>query len=138
MFSEYNLVRKNEMKLEERFSYLKNQFFENDDRACFIERERILARLDKKMATYYEYDREAKIFAEVLDGLSTPIDDQDFILGRMVEALPDPGMGPSKRIRYFYGEEMPQGLSKGYKRNIPQPSFVFFWTYVLQLGDAPH
>jgi formate C-acetyltransferase len=105
MFSEYNLVRKNEMKLEERFSYLKNQFFENDDRACFIERERILAHLDKKMATYYEYDREAKIFAEVLDGLSTPIDDQDFILGRMVEALPDPGMGPSKRIRYFYGEE---------------------------------
>ena len=73
-------------------SELKAMVFRSDDRACFIERERILAALERETADYEAADRPARIFAKLLDGASTPISPHDYFAGRMVEALPDEGM----------------------------------------------
>ena len=49
----------------ERLECLKEQIFASDNRACFIERERILARLESEMAE--DYDRYARALAAVLN-----------------------------------------------------------------------
>lgn len=73
-------------------SELKAMVFRSDDRACFIERERILAAQEREMADYEAPDRPARIFAKLMAGASTPICPHDYFAGRMVEALPDQGM----------------------------------------------
>ena len=79
--------------------YLKKKIFESDNRACFIERERILTRLENEMAGYDEPDRYAKILAALLCEVSTPIDPHDFFVGRVIEALPDENMAaPSEAL----------------------------------------
>lgn len=72
-------------------SKLKQMIFEMDDKACFIERERILVRLDKEMADYTGTDKHARVFATLLSEVSTPIHECDYFAGRVVEALPDEG-----------------------------------------------
>ena len=72
-----------------RHAYLKQKIYESDDTACFITRERILQKLDLQYRTYYAYDREARILADLLDQIDTPVDPQDVIVGRMTEAVPD-------------------------------------------------
>ena len=64
-------------------AYLKQKIYESDDTACFITRERILQKLDLQYRTYYAYDREARILADLLDQIDTPVDPQDVIVGRM-------------------------------------------------------
>ena len=86
-------------------AYLKQKIYESDDTACFITRERILQKLDLQYRTYYAYDREARILADLLDQIDTPVDPQDVIVGRMTEAVPDPDMHQASRIRYRFGEE---------------------------------
>lgn len=71
---------------------LKELVFESDNKACFIERERILNRLQIEMKDYNEPDRYAIILSKLLAEVSTPILDCDYIAGRVVEALPDEGM----------------------------------------------
>ena len=71
---------------------LKDLVFESDNRACFIERERILTRLEKEMKDYSSSDRYAVILSKLLAEVSTPILDCDYFAGRVVEALPDEGM----------------------------------------------
>jgi len=66
--------------------------FESDNRACFIERERILNRLSEEMRDYQGEDKYALILARVLTEVSTPIFGCDYFAGRVVEALPDEGM----------------------------------------------
>ncbi|MBE7030262.1 MAG: hypothetical protein E7409_02410 [Ruminococcaceae bacterium] len=73
-------------------SKLKELIFETDDNACFIERERILARLDKEMADYNGADKQARVFATLLSEVSTPVYACDYFAGRVVEGLPDEGM----------------------------------------------
>lgn len=90
---------------DERLKYLREKIYDTDDKACFIERERILQELDIRLYDYYEYDREAIIFRELLERVSTPVDPMDVFAGRVLEALPDAGMEKAKRIRYRYGEE---------------------------------
>lgn len=82
----------NEGYTVENLEYLKNQIFESDNHACFIERERILSRLGIEMADYTEPDRYAKMLATILSEVSTPIDPHDYFVGRVVELLPDEGM----------------------------------------------
>ena len=55
-------------------AYLKQKIYESDDTACFITRERILQKLDLQYRTYYAYDREARILADLLDQIDTPVD----------------------------------------------------------------
>ena len=77
---------------------LKELVFESDNKACFIERERILSRLQIEMRDYNEPDRYAIIFSKLLAEVSTPILDCDYIAGRVVEALPDEGMSAPSRL----------------------------------------
>ena len=72
---------------------LKEQIFATDNSACFIERERILQRLETEMAEYIAPDRYARILATVLTEVSTPVDEADYFVGRVVEARPNEGMG---------------------------------------------
>lgn len=78
--------------MKEKLLSLREKIFAGDNRACFIERERILSRLAPEYEGYTEDDRYARIFSELLDGVSTPVDPDDIFAGRAVEALPDPGM----------------------------------------------
>lgn len=71
---------------------LREKVFNGDDKACFIERERILARLEKEMQGYDKADRYAVIFSKLLAEVSVPIDEDDYFAGKAVEATPDEGM----------------------------------------------
>lgn len=71
---------------------LKELVFAGDNRACFIERERILASLRTEFDGYDAPDRYARILAALLAGVSVPVEDCDEFAGRVLEALPDEGM----------------------------------------------
>lgn len=71
---------------------LKELIFESDNNACFIERERILNRLEKEMADYDAPDKYAVILAKLLAEVSVPIYECDYFAGRVVEAFPDKNM----------------------------------------------
>lgn len=71
---------------------IKEMVFETDNEACFIERERILQRLECEFKNYDKTDKYALIFSRLLSEVSTPIEDCDYFAGRVKEALPDPGM----------------------------------------------
>jgi len=68
---------------------LKKAVFAMNDRACFIERDRILAQLRPQMEGYEKPDKYARIFAKLMEQVSTPVDAADYFAGRLVEALPD-------------------------------------------------
>lgn len=123
------------------YEALKNKACESDDAACFIERERILSQMEKEMAGYHCYDREARIFAALLDRVSTPVEPEDIFAGRLLMARPDPGMGPAKRMRYQYGEEAClRDLPKDTSMTFPSPLLYSFghmtydWQTLLQKG----
>ena len=46
---------------------LREQIYAYDNKACFIERERILMSLEKEYAGYTEKDRYARILSDLLD-----------------------------------------------------------------------
>ncbi len=71
---------------------LKELIFESDNQACFIERERILNSLEFEMEDYNKSDKYALILSKLLAEVSTPINENDYFAGRVVEALPDAGM----------------------------------------------
>ena len=68
---------------------IKEEIFKSDNKACFIERERILSRLETEMKDYNKPDKYAIILSKLLSEVSTPIHDCDFFAGRVVESLPD-------------------------------------------------
>ena len=68
---------------------IKEEIFKSDNKACFIERERILCRLETEMKDYNKPDKYAIILSKLLSEVSTPIYDCDFFAGRVVENLPD-------------------------------------------------
>jgi len=71
---------------------LKELVFKSDNEACFIERERILNRLEKEFGEYNKPDKYALIFSKLMSEVSTPIEDCDYFAGRVVEAKPEEGM----------------------------------------------
>ncbi len=71
---------------------LKALVFESDNKACFIERERILNRLEHEMQEYTGHDKYALILSKLLSEVSTPVLECDYFAGRAVEALPDSEM----------------------------------------------
>ncbi|MBE5040684.1 pyruvate formate lyase family protein [Ructibacterium gallinarum] len=77
---------------------LKELVFESDNEACFIERERILNRLETEFSDYNEPDRYARIFSELMSEVSVPIYDCDYFAGRVPEAEPDQGMNAPNRL----------------------------------------
>lgn len=86
---------------------LKNLVFESDNRACFIERERILQRLETELADYREDDKYAVILSKLLSEVSTPILDCDYFAGRVVEALPEEGMSAPSFLLCSVGHMSP-------------------------------
>ena len=71
---------------------LKKLVFEANNKACFIERERILFELEHKTLGLPEREKSAWLLSELLARVSTPIYECDYFAGRVVEALPDEGM----------------------------------------------
>ncbi|MBR3967117.1 MAG: hypothetical protein IKJ91_08600 [Clostridia bacterium] len=71
---------------------LKEFIFETDNKACFIERDEILGRLETEMADYDKPDKFAIIFSKLLSEVSVPINEDDYFAGRVVEALPYEGL----------------------------------------------
>ncbi len=66
---------------------LRDYIFTTDNTACFIEREDFLH--SEKMAEYYitRHDYHANVLAGLLDSVSTPIDENDIFVGRVVEGV---------------------------------------------------
>lgn len=81
-----------------KLSELKKLIFDSDNRACFIERERILTKLEKEYANYTGEDKYALIFSRLLSEVSTPILPCDYFAGRVIEALPDQDMIAPNRL----------------------------------------
>lgn len=77
---------------------IKDMVFESDNDACFIERERILNRLEAEMKDYDAPDRYAVILSRLLSEVSVPILDCDYFAGRVLEAKPDSGMKAPNRL----------------------------------------
>lgn len=86
---------------------LKELVFESDNEACFIERERILNRLEKEFGEYNESDKYPLIFSRLMAEVSTPIEDCDYFAGRVVEAKPDFGMTAPNRLLCATGHMSP-------------------------------
>ncbi len=66
---------------------LRDYIFTTDNTACFIEREVFLH--SEKMAEYYvtRHDYYANVLSGLLDSVSTPINENDIFVGRVVEAV---------------------------------------------------
>jgi len=86
---------------------LRELIFKSDNDACFIERERILNRLEKEFGEYNEPDKYALIFSRLMSEVSTPIEDCDYFAGRVLEANPDPGMSAPNRLLCATGHMSP-------------------------------
>lgn len=86
---------------------LREAVFNSDNEACFIERERILARLEKEFDGYDKPDRYARIFSELIAEVSTPIEACDFFAGRVPEAKPDKGMHVPNGLLWATGHMSP-------------------------------
>ena len=71
---------------------LKDYIYKSNNNFCFIERERVLNELENKFSSYNKPDRYARIFYELLSKVSTPVCDDDFFVGKVVEDLPDNNM----------------------------------------------
>lgn len=71
---------------------LRELVFASDNRACFIERERILSYMERELLNYTGEDKYALALAALLSEVSVPIHECDYFAGRIVEALPDEGM----------------------------------------------
>lgn len=86
---------------------LKELIFESDNEACFIERERILNRLEKEFNGYDKSDKYARIFSRLMSEVSTPIENCDYFAGRVPEAKPDVGMSAPNRLLCATGHMSP-------------------------------
>lgn len=90
--------------------------FAQSNRHCFIEKERFLQGIspdEEKPSDYYP-----KLFASLLKVVSTPVDEKDFFVGRVVEAAPDEGMKAPSRILMAKGHLTPDYeklLKRGYR-----------------------
>ena len=71
----------------EKIEGLKRLVFAQQNDHCFIERERFL---HARPACEHTTDHYARLFSDLLDAVSTPIDPHDLFVGRVVEAAPDP------------------------------------------------
>ncbi len=73
--------------------YLKEKVFAQSNDHCFIERERFMNAQSAPPVSQRPSDFYAKLFSGLLNRVSTPIDENDVFVGRVVEALPE-GDGP--------------------------------------------
>lgn len=77
---------------------LKELVLESNNRACFVEREKILGKLEAEMENNNTQDKYAVILSKMLAEVSTPIIEDDYFVGRVVEDLPEGEMKPPNRL----------------------------------------
>jgi len=95
---------------------LKKLIYEQDNRACFIERENLLSNIN---IDDYPFNLcSSAIFSKLLDNVFTPINENDVFLGRVVEEVPESREGMPSCIIYSpghmsfnYEELLKKGLS---------------------------
>lgn len=89
--------------MEHNRGYLINKIFESDNRAGFINRDRVLGELVREFNGYTAPDRDSLILAELMRRISTPTDPADIFVGRMEEGLPEPGVNSPDGTLWSYG-----------------------------------
>jgi formate C-acetyltransferase len=72
-------------EMEARLGRLRERVLEGDNRACFVERETVLRELRPRAQEVRRERRYGWILEKLLDRVSTPIVEDDMILGRVVE-----------------------------------------------------
>ncbi len=75
------------MTATEKIEALKDRVFAQSNEHCFIERERFLdalPQIEERSDDYY-----ARLLSDMLDSVSTPIDECDIFVGRVIEDAPD-------------------------------------------------
>ncbi len=87
----------------ENMGRIKEIIFEGDNKACFIERDRILGGLGEEYRDYTAPDKYARILATLLGEVSCPIEDCDYFAGRVVEARPDEGLAAPNMLLHTLG-----------------------------------
>lgn len=93
--------------MQSRMEKLKQLIFTGDNAACFIERERILSRLENELRDDHAPDKYPRVLAQLLAEVSTPIHDADYFAGRVVEALPDADMHAPSTLLWSTGHLSP-------------------------------
>lgn len=93
------------MTVAERLQGLKAMVFAQSNEHCFIERERFLAGVHPPEERPYNY--YATLLAGLLRSVSTPVDEKDFFVGRVVEAAPDEGMQAPSDLLMSTGHIVP-------------------------------
>ena len=86
---------------------LKQLVFESDNNACFIERDRILQRLESELPDPDAPDYYAQILSALLAEVSTPVLACDYFAGRVVEALPEEGIPSPHTLLCTIGHQSP-------------------------------
>ena len=100
----------------EKIEYLKKRVFEMSNSHCFIEKERFIHALPKREGQSESY--YAELFSGLLDYVSTPVDEKDIFVGRVVEGPPEENMECPSRTFFAKGHITPDYerlLTKGYK-----------------------
>ena len=78
-------IGNNISELQESLSQLRERILEGDNKACFIEREKILRNVKAQAVEIPLGRRYAYVFEKLLGQVSTPIEAEDVFLGRAVE-----------------------------------------------------
>jgi len=89
----------------ERLEQLKNKIFDQSNEHCFVERERFLATYPTDRINDSDY--YARLFADMLDSVSTPINECDVILGRVIEGEPESRENCPNRLIFAKGHLCP-------------------------------
>lgn len=100
----------------EKIEYLKNDIYNHSNSHCFCEREDYLSQF--KEPKNKTYDFYAKLFEGLLSYVSTPVDENDIFVGRIVEGPKKEGMRWWNILSYSSGHMTPDYnllITKGHK-----------------------
>ena len=128
---------------------LKKMVFAQSNEHCFIEKERYLGGIDPSEDKLYNY--YPRLLAGLLSRVSTPVDEKDIFVGRVVEAMPDAGMQAPNRLLMSKGHLIPdyekllkvgyRGVLqeiKGYAENLRTESAYHYVENATIVIDAIH
>ncbi len=89
------------------FDKLRELVFEQDNTHCFIERERILKKIESEKPDVEAPDVFAKGLSRLLSEVSVPVYECDYFAGRIVEAAPDEGFVEESHFLISHGHLSP-------------------------------
>ncbi len=112
--------------------FLKQKIFEQDDCACFIDRERYLVQAERETTPVQRQkpDFYARLLTGMLDHASVPVEPEDIFVGRMAEEISPEYPAPSSllystgHMSFDYARILKEGLS-GILQQIKRQAAVF-------------